>query len=61
MAIGGAQAEILADAAAALLEQRVEAGAVAIPVEGMEHVEPAGRRPLERAARAGRAGSRPRG
>ncbi len=51
MAVGGAQAEFLVDSAAPLLEQRVEAGAVAILLERMQQFEP-GRRPRLRARRA---------
>ena len=46
----GAQAEILRQPAAALLDDGVEGGAVAIAVEGVDEVEPGGGRPFERAA-----------
>ena len=45
---GGAQAEVLRQAAAALLDHGVEGGAVAVAVEGMDEVEPGGGRPFER-------------
>ena len=35
-AVGGAQAEILRNAAATLLDHRIEGGAIAVAVEGME-------------------------
>ena len=50
VAVGGAQPEILIDAAAALLQHGVEAGAVAVALERMQHVEPGRGRPFERAA-----------
>ena len=53
MAVGGAQAEILVDAAAALLEHGVEAGAVAVALEGMQRRR-ASPRPALRARRARR-------
>ena len=50
MAVRRAQAEILHQPAAALLEHAVERGAEAVAVERMQHVEPARRRAFERAA-----------
>ncbi len=50
MAVGGAQAEVLVDAAAPLLQHRVEAGAVAVALERVQHVEPAGGGAFQRAA-----------
>ena len=50
MAVGRAQPERLVDATATLLEHRVEAGAISVALEGMQHIEPASRRPLEGAA-----------
>ena len=49
VAVGGAHAEILRDAPASLLEHAVERGAEAVAVELMQHVEPLGRRTVERA------------
>ena len=49
MAVGGAQAEILRDAAAPLLEHAVERGAEAVAVERMQDFEPLRRRAVERA------------
>ena len=49
MAVGGAHAEILGDAAAALLQHVVERGAEAVAVERMQHVEPLRRRAFQRA------------
>ncbi len=46
-----AQAEVLADAAAPLLEHGVETGLVAIALERVQHIEPGRRRTLECAAR----------
>ncbi len=51
MAVGGAQAELLIDAAASLLEHRIEAGAIAVALEGMQKFEPSRSRPFELAAR----------
>ena len=50
VAVGRAQPEVLAQAAAALLEHAVEHGAEAVAVERMQHVEPARGRAFERAA-----------
>ena len=50
MAVGGAQAEILGEAAAPLLHHAVERGAEAVAVERMQHVEPARGRAFQRAA-----------
>ena len=50
MAVGGAQAEILGEAAAPLLDDAVERGAEAVAVERMQHVEPGRRRSFQRAA-----------
>jgi len=50
MAVGAAQAEVLAQTAAALIEHAVEHGAEAVAVKRMQHVEPARRGALERAA-----------
>ena len=50
MAVGGAQAEILVEAAAPLLDRAVERGAEAVAVERMQHVEPGRRRAFQRAA-----------
>ena len=61
VAIAGAQPELLVDAAAALFEQRVEAGAIAVALERMQDFEPAGRRAFEFAAIEARDASRPRG
>ena len=49
MPIPVAQAEIEMDAPAPLLQHRIEAGAVAVAIKGVEHVEPAGGRAIERA------------
>ena len=49
MAIGGAHAEILHDASAALFEHAVERGAEAVAVGLMQHVEPFGCRTFKRA------------
>ena len=43
MAVGGAQAEILGEPAAPLLDHAVERGAEAVAVERMQHVEPVAR------------------
>ena len=48
VAVGGAHAEILRDAAAPLLEHAVERGAEAVAVELMQDVEPLGGRAVER-------------
>ena len=61
MPVGGAQPEFLIDAAASLLEHRVEAGAIAVALERMQEVEPCRRRPFELAAHEARAALRPRG
>ena len=50
MAVRRAQAEILQQPAAALLQHAVERGAEAVAVERMQHFEPARRRAFERAA-----------
>ena len=50
VAVGGAQPEVLAQPAAALLQHAVEHGAEAVAVERVQHVEPARRRAFERAA-----------
>ncbi len=50
MAVRRAQAEILHQPAAALLQHAVERGAEAVAVERMQHVEPARGRAFERAA-----------
>ena len=50
VAVGRAQAEVLHQPAAALLQHAVERGAEAVAVERMQHVEPARRRAFERAA-----------
>ena len=50
MAVRRAQAEILHQPAAALLEHAVERGAEAVAVERVQHFEPARRRAFERAA-----------
>ena len=50
VAVGAAQADVVIDAAGALLQQAVERRGVAVAVERMQHVEPARGRPLERAA-----------
>ena len=50
MPVRRAQAEVLHQAAAALLQHTVEGGAEAVAVERMQHVEPASGRPFERAA-----------
>ena len=50
MAVGGAQAEEVRDATAALLQHGVERGAVALPVEAVQQVEPARGRAFEAAA-----------
>ena len=47
---GGTQAEILGQAAAALLDHRVEGEPVAVLVEGVDQVEPGGGRAFEGAA-----------
>ena len=50
MAVGRAQPEILAEAAAPLLHHAVERGAEAVAVERMQHLEPVRRRSFQRAA-----------
>ncbi len=50
MAVRGAQAEFLIDAAAPLLQHRVETGAVAVLLERMQQIEPGGGGALEPAA-----------
>ncbi len=50
MPIRRAQAEFLIEAAPALLQQRVETGAVAILLERMQQIEPGGSRAFEPAA-----------
>ena len=50
VAVRAAQPQIVADAARALQQHAVERGGIAVAVERMQHFEPAGRRPLQRAA-----------
>ncbi len=50
MAVRRAEAEILVDAAAALLQHGVEASLVAVALERMQHLEPGRGRPFERPA-----------
>ena len=50
MAVRAAQSQIVIDAARALMQEPVERERVAVAIEGMQHVEPARGRPLERAA-----------
>ena len=50
VAVRRAQAEVLIDAAAPLLENGVEAGAIAVLLEGMQQIEPGGGGALEPAA-----------
>ncbi len=50
MTLRRAQTEVLHQPAAALLEHAIEGRAEAVAVERMQHIEPARRRPFERAA-----------
>ena len=50
MPVRAAQAEVVVDAAGALMQQAVEHRGVAVAVERVQNVEPARGRPLERAA-----------
>ena len=50
VAVGAAQPQIVVDPAGALMQEPVERQGVAVAVERMEDVEPAGGRPLERIA-----------
>src|SRR5262249_61812220 len=50
MPVGSAQAEILDEPAAALLQHVIERGAKAVAVMRMQHIEPARGRSFERAA-----------
>ena len=50
MSVRSAQTEIVIDPARALMQEPVQRERVAVAIERMQHIEPAGRRPLERAA-----------